>query len=240
MKKTPHNASVFLLTSLLLSAVLLLLYFLAEHIPESTVSTSGSPCPTVVLDAGHGGEDGGTVGIGGVKEKDLNLEITRLLGTYLEQNGIAVVYTRTEDVLLYDRNVNYHGRKKILDLAARLAIANQTENSVFVSIHMNAFPKTQYKGLQVYFSKNDEKSEILAQTIQNMAKNKMQEDNDRKIKAAGSSIYLLDRAQNPAVLIECGFLSNPEECALLTDESYRRKLCLVLAEAITEYLTSVS
>lgn len=237
MTKKKHSALYFLLFSLLISAILLLFCFLTQKAPDKDVS--GSPKITVVLDAGHGGEDGGAIS-GNVYEKDLNLDIAKTVGAYLTQNGFNVVYTRTEDILLYDKNVNYKGRKKVLDLAARLRIARQTENSVFVSIHMNSFPNGKYKGLQVYYSKNDKTSKIMAQTIQNNNKTLLQPTNNRKPKEATSAIYLLDRLETPAVLVECGFLSNTEECALLATPEYRQKLSLILAESIAQYLLLIS
>lgn len=193
---------------------------------------------TVVIDAGHGGEDGGTSGSTGITEKELNLEISFLLADMLRANGVDVVMTRTEDILLYDPNSDYQGRKKVLDLAARLKIARETENSIFVSIHMNAFPQTQYSGLQVYYSKNDADSKRIADLIQSNVKTYLQNENDRQTKAATSSIFLLDRLETPAVLIECGFLSNPEECRLLSTSEYRKKLAFVIFCSITDYISN--
>ncbi len=242
MKKSGHSTWQFLLFSLLLCGILLffctILTFIQGDKPTSVIKEDTAI--TVILDAGHGGEDGGASGQSGVLEKDLNLDIALTVGAYLEQSGIRVIYTRTEDILLYDKNTNYHGRKKVLDLAARLKIANQTENSIFVSIHMNSFPIEKYKGLQVYYAKKEEKSQILAQMIQNNAKNLIDADNDRKVKAATSAIYLLDRAEHPAVLIECGFLSNAEDLARLSSPEYRTALSLVIAHSIAEYLADVS
>ena len=193
---------------------------------------------TVIIDAGHGGEDGGTSGSTGITEKDLNLEISFLLADMLRANGIDVVMTRTEDILLYDPNSDYQGRKKVLDLAARLKIARETPDSIFVSIHMNSFPQTQYSGLQVYYSKNDANSKRIADLIQSNVKAYLQNGNDRQTKAATSSIFLLDRLETPAVLIECGFLSNPEECRLLSTSEYRKKLAFVIFCSITDYISS--
>ena len=204
----------------------------ADALSEKTV--------TVILDPGHGGEDGGAVGAGDVYEKDLNLAIAKEVESYLKMNGLSVICTRNEDILLYDRNVDYKGRKKMLDLAARLKISRETENSVFVSIHMNAFPQTQYSGLQVYYSPNDDTSADLAALIQNDTKSLLQPTNTRKIKSASSNIYLLDRITTPAVLVECGFLSNAEECALLSDAEYRQKLSLILANAIAQFVENAS
>lgn len=240
MRSKHLNALIFLIFSLLITLLLLSLCFL-ERILILPIGrdASTSPTVTVVLDAGHGGEDGGATH-GKIYEKDLNLDITKSVGAYLSQSGINVVYTRTEDVLLYSKSVNYKGRKKILDLAARLRIARQTDNAVFVSIHMNSFPEEKYKGLQVYYSKNHKNSKIMAQTIQNNVKNLLQPTNNRKSKEATSAIYLLDRLERPAVLIECGFLSNAEDRSLLSTPEYRQKLSLIIAESLAQYLHEMS
>lgn len=193
--------------------------------------------PTVIIDAGHGGEDGGASGKGGALEKELNLDIAFKLSNMLRASGVNVIMTREEDILLYDRNADYMGHKKSLDLRARLDIAKSNPNSIFVSIHMNAFGDARYKGLQVWYSKNTNGSKRLADTVQNFVREALQNDNDRKTKAANSSIYLLDRAVCDSILIECGFLSNAEEEALLLDESYRKALAFTIFAAIKEYFS---
>lgn len=224
----------FVLTGLFLATMLIfcLIGHYAETKPSATVM--GDRPYTVILDAGHGGEDGGASSSDRVFEKDLNLTIVMNIGTYLEQCGVKVIYTRTEDILLYDRNENYQGRKKILDLAARLKIARECDNAVFVSIHMNAFPQKQYHGLQVYYSPHHPLSQSLAQVIQENVRADLDPHNQRKIKKADSSIYLLDRLDKPAVLVECGFLSNEEEAEKLADEEYQKQLSLILAKSIID------
>ena len=196
----------------------------------------GEPSITVVvIDAGHGGEDGGATSASGVVEKDVNLSVAFALRDLFEAAGIPVVMTRTEDVLLYDRNVDFQGRKKVLDLAARQLIAEKAAataaagggTSLFISIHMNAFPAPQYSGMQVWYGVGDPASEAVANGIQ-AASLSLMPDNRRKTKAAGSSIYLLDRIRSPAVLVECGFLSNPDEAALLATEAYQYALAAVV------------
>lgn len=193
------------------------------------------PITCVVIDAGHGGEDGGTSSAAGTIEKDVNLEVAVALRDLLEAAGIPTVMTRTEDKLLYDRGVDYHGRKKVLDLAARRTIAEATEGCLFVSIHMNAFPQTQYSGMQVWYGMADARSFDVATAIQKGSTTLMP-DNQRKVKAAGSSIYLLERLACPAVLVECGFLSNPEEAARLSDAAYRRAVATVIFGGILAYV----
>ena len=197
--------------------------------------SSTTPITTVVIDAGHGGEDGGASSAAGLLEKDVNLSVSFALRDLFEAAGIPVVMTRTEDTLLYDRNVDFRGRKKALDLAARRIVAEKTAEaaaedggaSLFISIHMNAFPAPQYSGMQVWYGTGSTASAEVADAIQSASLSLMP-NNHRKIKAAGSSIYLLDRIKTPAVLVECGFLSNPDEAELLSKEDYQRAVAAVI------------
>lgn len=207
-----------------------------KKLDKPSQSTSNS-LPTVILDAGHGGEDGGAIGTNGSYEKDLNLSIAKLIDEMLRASGIETVMTRTEDVLLYDKNSDYHGHKKVQDLANRKKIAEEYENALFISIHMNSFPQSQYSGLQVYYSLNDPRSLALAQGIQETTKSVLMPSNQRKIKPSNGNLYLLDHIESPAVLIECGFLSNPEECLRLSDESYQKQLSLAITLSILDYFS---
>ncbi len=198
----------------------------------------------VILDAGHGGEDGGASSKSGVKEKDLNLSVSLLLADSLRLKGVTVILTRDTDRLLYDPNSNYKGQKKALDLKARKEIAERVKSEhpkseiLFVSIHMNSYPSESAKGLQVWYSPNSEaESRSLAEKIQNTARDLLQPSNNRKIKKAGSNIYLLDRIMIPAVLVECGFLSNEGEATLLSDATYQKKLTSALFSAIMDYFS---
>jgi len=217
-----------------LSALSLLFAIFCALPPKEELPAQGSAPTlrfsgrTVILDAGHGGEDGGAVSADGVFEKDLNLQVTLLVRDLLLANGVSVILTRDRDVLLYDPSGDYLGHKKEQDLATRLRIAEQVENGIFVSIHMNAFPQTQYHGLQVWYSPNDSHSQLLAQTVQTTVQAHLQPQNARRIKAASDSIFLLHNLRSPAILIECGFLSNPSEAALLASPSYQQQLALLI------------
>lgn len=189
-----------------------------------------------VIDAGHGGEDGGAVGVDGLLEKTVNLKIAQMLYDQLTLAGIPAIMTRTDDRMLYDPASDYRGHKKMLDLRARLDAVKQTPGAVLVSIHLNSFPQQQYSGLQVYYSLNHPDSAVLAELVQTAARQFLQPENDRKTKAAGSNIYLLNRSERPAVLIECGFLSNPGECAKLHEESYLGELSTMIFTAVCDYL----
>lgn len=249
MKATVKNRkkyiALYLLFALLLCASLSLLMLVGEKISdtdegvetETESETETYTDPIVVIDAGHGGEDGGTVGKNGVFEKDINLSVALYLADELKKAGIEVLLTRSEDILLYDRNSDYKGQKKVQDLAERRRIAESCENALFVSIHMNSFPEEQYKGLQVYYSTNNEGSKALADGIRSTVTQALQPDNTRQCKT-GENIYLLDRLKCPAVLVECGFLSNHEECALLSSADYQKTLAITLSLAITDYINS--
>ena len=231
----------FLLFALLFLTVLFLLVLLGQKISTPIPTEAETPAkessrPVIVIDAGHGGEDGGAVGANGVYEKDVNLSIALFLAEWLRADGYETVLTRSEDILLYDRNSNYHGQKKVQDLATRRKIAEEYESAVFISIHMNAFPEAKYSGLQVYYSKNDPSSQSLAAEIQARTRELLLPDNERKIKAAGENIYLLNRLACPAVLVECGFLSNPEECERLSTEEYQKKLAFSIYLSLVNYL----
>ncbi len=222
-------------------ALILFIWIGFRLVPTPSSSEASQPSdtqlPVVILDAGHGGEDGGAVGANGIYEKDLNLSIAKRLEELLRVNGIPVVMTRSEDILLYDPESDYHGQKKVQDLATRRKIAESYDHAVFLSIHMNAFPDPKYSGLQVYYSENDPSSRSLAENIQALSTSLLLPDNHRKIKSGKGSLYLLDRLSCPAVLVECGFLSNGEECERLSAEEYQKELAMTLCLSLLDYLT---
>ena len=205
---------------------------------KNATPTSTEPLPTVVIDAGHGGMDGGCVsdtamGTDRILEKDCNLKIAQSLAALFRISGYNVVMTRETDVMLDGEGLT--GNAKMRDLRARLNIASEYPDALFISVHCNKFPSESCKGLQVYYSKNHEYSKEAAEAVQSSAVELLQPQNHRQTKAADSSIFLLHRATQPAILIECGFLSNPDEAALLSTPEYQKKLALaVLLPLITE------
>ncbi len=227
-----------------LTAMLLLLTFIALvaafALPTlcGDANTGGvSPQPQVIIDPGHGGEDGGAVGADGTVEKELNLSISLLLCDMLTASGVKVQMTRTEDIMLYDKNADYHGRKKQLDLAARMQRCRDCPEALFVSIHMNSFPQKKYDGLQVYYPAEDAVAGALARDIQAAVKAKIQPQNMRQAKASVGSIFLLKNNPCHAVLVECGFLSNDAECTRLRDTAYQRELARLMHDSIMKYLS---
>ena len=213
-------------------------FFVRGDRNSSPVSTE--PRKTVVIDAGHGGMDGGCIsetvsGTGGerILEKDCNLSISQILATLFRVSGYNVVMTRENDIMLDEEGLS--GTAKMRDLRARLNIANKYPDTLFISVHCNKFPSSSCKGLQVYYSKNHTSSQVAAAAVQRSAIALLQPENKRQIKQADTSIFLLSHATQPAILIECGFLSNPEEAALLSEENYQKKLALtILLPLITE------
>ena len=189
----------------------------------------------IILDAGHGGEDPGTTGVNGVYEKDLNLEIALQVGRILEEKGFVVVYTRTDDRLLYTEEENIKGIRKISDLKNRCKVANRYPDSLLVSIHMNSFGDSKYSGLQVYHTPNDENSKRLADKIQEKVRNDLQNAN-RRVTKEGKGIYLLENSEPVSVLIECGFLSNKSECVKLSEKEYQKELSFSIVCGIIEYV----
>ena len=227
--------------SLSFCAVVLLCTLLTSQLYSKNTAadpTVSPPSVTVIIDAGHGGEDGGAIGKSGVLEKDLNLAIAQKLYDELVASGVNCVMTRQTDTLLYDRNQDYEGRKKALDAKARIEISQKYENAIFVSIHQNSYPVEKYSGFQVYYSPNNESSLRLAQSFENGVREKLQPNNNRASKASGGKIYILDNLTCPAVLLECGFISNHEECEKLSSEKYQRKLAQTLSDTLINFINN--
>lgn len=179
---------------------------------------------TIILDAGHGYPDGGATNYNGtIIESDLNLSIVLRLQNLLESVGINVILTRADENGIYDSNITTIRKKKISDLENRVKIANISNASLFLSIHMNKLPQTQYFGWQCFYKNNSEKSKNFANEIQESLNSFMEKENNRKIKPI-SEIYLAKNIKIPFVLVECGFLSNVQESILLTNSSYQDNL----------------
>ena len=177
--------------------------------------------PVIVLDAGHGGEDGGAVGVNGVEEKTVNLAIA--------------LFVRETDTAVGDTTLSTLNERKRSDILYRTQIVNETENCIFVSIHQNFFEQSQYSGAQMFYSANNAKSADLAETIRRAVIEQVQPDNTRACKQAESRVYILSHVDVPAVFAECGFLSNPEEAEKLCDENYQKKLAAAIADGIIAF-----
>lgn len=191
--------------------------------------------PLIIIDPGHGGEDGGAEA-NGVTEKNVNLAISLMMSDYFEVSDYDCVLTRNDDRLLYGQGEEKN--KKRHDLLNRIKFANSYDDAVFVSIHQNKFEIPKYKGLQVYYSANNPQSEVLAKIIQSNSKEYIDSANNREVKQADFRIKVLDMLKIPAVLIECGFLSNPDEAYLLSTTEYQKKIALVAYLSLVEYINN--
>ena len=187
----------------------------------------------IVIDPGHGGEDGGATSCTGVPESRFNLEIAHRLEDLLHLLGYDTLMTREMDVSIYTQGDTIAG-KKASDLKERVRIVNSQENALLVSIHQNLFPDSRYSGAQVFYA-NTEGSEILAKQMQQNLKSALNPGSKREAKKA-ASVYLMEHIQCTGILIECGFLSNVQEEANLRDAAYQKQLCCVIASTLCNFL----
>jgi len=190
---------------------------------------------TIVIDAGHGGIDGGATSCTGVLESQINLEIALKLNDLLHLLGYDTVMIRTTDTSVHTEG-NTIAAQKVSDLKERVRICNETDNAMVVSIHQNTFPDHRYSGAQVFYAKT-EGSRELASALQTQLGKALNPGVNRKCKAS-EHIYLMENLRCPGILVECGFLSNPQEEALLREIGYQQKLCCVIASALSEFLRS--
>lgn len=188
----------------------------------------------VVIDAGHGGDDPGKIGVNGALEKDINLQIAFLVKDYLEQNNVKVVLTRETEAGLYDANAS---NKKVQDMKRRLAIIEEVKPMLTVSIHQNSYPEEYVHGAQVFYYNGSAEGQKLAEKIQTQFVKRVDGENKRQIKA-NDSYYLLRKTATPIVIVECGFLSNYEEAEKLCQEEYQEKVAWAIHMGILQYLNS--
>lgn len=196
---------------------------------------SAAPLEKIIVDAGHGGFDGGAVARDGTVEAALNLEISRSLSVMLRFFGYDVINTRTDDNGTQDDGLHSIRAKKRSDIHNRLSLVEATDAALFVSIHQNTFYQSKYSGTQVFYGGNSEQSKIAAECIRQSVLTSLQKDNSRSVKRCGSDIYLMYHTTKPAVLVECGFMSNTRELELLKDCDYQKKLCICVVQGILEY-----
>lgn len=208
----------------------------AENAPDA-LPAAAAQLPVIVLDAGHGGIDGGCSSADGVPEKGINLNILLDLRSLLEISGFEVQVTRDTDRSIHDQGIEGIANQKSSDMDNRLAILNAPENAVCVSIHQNQFTDAKYSGAQMFYSPTNGASEALAQTMQTQFRTLLQPQNAREIKCCGKELFLCWFCKHPMVMAECGFLSNPEEAALLCDEEYQHKVAMVLYSGLIEWLS---
>lgn len=221
-----------------LSVVVLSAFFLYGCNMYVTANTQGEELPVVIIDAGHGGEDGGAVAPDGTNEKDINLSIATYLNDMFITGGFKTIMTRSSDIAIYDEGCETIKSKKVSDMHNRLEIFNSNTNAIIISIHQNKFEQEKYNGTQVFYSPNTQESELLAENIRLSVVNMLQPENTRENKKATKDIYLLYNCKQPSVIVECGFLSNNNELAKLKTEEYQKQMAFSIYCGCLEYIGS--
>ena len=228
---------IYILAALLVAFSMVVSFWGTElTVPAS--ADEGSDEFVIILDPGHGGVDGGAVGANGTVEKRINLEIALRLRDMLADAGYTVIMTRCEDISIHDSSADTIKEQKVSDMHNRLELTRLYPNSLLVSIHQNTLSDPSVTGAQVFFSPNNEKSAVLAQSIQDVFNEGIQPDALRVTKKAGKNLYLFYNAQNVAVLCECGFLSNPDEERLLCSPEHQDRVAFCVYSGILKYLAA--
>ena len=205
-------------------SVLIVMFTALALPPSRMVFAEKQITPTVIIDAGHGGIDGGAVGETGATEKKINLEIAKKMRAMLGIFGYDTLMTRIGDDYAYE-NGNTIREKKISDTKARVEMINNTKNAYLISVHLNHFSQEKYFGAQVFHT-NDNNAKTVAENIQETLRRGVDKNNKRLSKEVGKNIYIMNKINCPGVLVECGFLSNPREEKLLQTEDYQKRIAL--------------
>lgn len=228
--KIPHT--LIFLACFIVAAVVI--SFRNSAIPAVSTNAVEEGKRTVVIDSGHGGADGGCIGVNGCVEKDINLAIAKDLEQLLKMSGFNVVMTRSEDVSIHNEGIEGLRNQKISDMENRLKIIQSYPNSLFVSIHQNQYTESEYFGGQVFYTTNNPGNIKLAQLIQEGFA-ELQEGNDREIKLIDNDLYLFKNTNQLAILAECGFLSNQGDAVKLSDGDYQKKVAFTIYKGIMKY-----
>lgn len=205
---------------------------LNQEIQQTTsVPTSGK---VIVIDAGHGVPDEGAQSSRGTTEAETNLKIALKLQNLLEQSGCTVILTRSDENAIYDLDKNTLREKKISDIRNRVKIGNNSSADIFVSIHLNKIPQQQYWGWQCFYNSKNEKSSVLAKSIQANLNDAIQKENKR-VAMKLDTVYIMKHVEIPISIVECGFLSNPEEEQQLLEDDYQNRLAWGIFNGIVDY-----
>ncbi len=224
-----------IILAVILISFCVVMYSAFSNIAVKTSNELDYTKPIIMIDAGHGGEDGGAE-VDGVLEKNINLSISNKLSDTLRLCGYKVKEIRDEDISVYDDDADTLREKKVSDLENRVELFNSDDDNIVISIHQNKFVNSAYSGAQVFYSVNNEKSRVLGEAIRSSVIQLIQNDNTRELKPANSDIYILDNSKVPAVIVECGFLSNPTERSKLLDDNYQSDMAYSIAMGVLEYI----
>ena len=207
-----------------------------ESIPTSGTEAIGESIPVLIIDAGHGGEDGGAIGADGTIESDINLEIAFKASEIARLMGWNICMTRCEDISIHDPEADTLREKKVSDLKNRVTFCNGITNGFLISIHQNSMPNARnVQGAQVFFY-NEATSREVAAALQNALNQHINTGREKEVKNIGDSSYLMRSVTCPAILVECGFLSNDQECCLLNSEEHQLKIALLIINSVTKAL----
>ena len=213
---------------------ILIAYTLSSAVDVITENANQQISHNIIIDAGHGGVDGGATSCSGILESNVNLQIALKLNDLLHLMGIRTTMIRTTDISVYTEGQSI-AAKKVSDLKHRVNIVNKTDAATLVSIHQNYFSDSRYSGAQVFYA-DTTGSMQLAKDVQTRFVQTINKHSNRKVKPA-KNIYLMQNINCPGVLIECGFLSNPEEDMKLNDPKYQNKITCVIASVLNNYLS---
>ena len=203
---------------------------------RETMKVTATPVSSkvVVVDAGHGSPDEGAESKDGTTEAQINLKIALKVQNLLEQSGCTVILTRSDDNAIYDLDKDTLREKKVSDIKNRVKIGNESSADIFVSIHLNKISESQYYGWQCFYKNNDEKSKNLANNLQNSLNESIDKINNR-VALPIQKIYIVEHVEIPISIVECGFLSNPEEEEQLQSDEYQDRLAWGIYNGITNY-----
>lgn len=201
---------------------------------QPVLAADQTPC-RIVIDPGHGGEDGGATGVAGTRESDLNLAVSLRLRALLRLFGHEPVMVRTTDTAVYSAGAGTISEKKVSDIHNRVRLVNDTPGALLVSIHQNFFTQGKYSGAQVFYA-DDAYSRELAQQMQAQLRASLDPGNRREAKGAAGTVYLMNHIQTPGILVECGFLSNAAEEARLNTPAYQTRLAMTMAAVLLQNL----
>ena len=231
--KFTKQISFIILIAFIIAYVLLVVITFCDLSDYSQSNSTHIDKPTIIIDAGHGGEDGGAVA-NNIVEKDINLSISLILADIFKSNGYNVITTRDKDIM-----INTYGEtlreRKVSDMKNRLALYNKNPNNIVISIHQNLFTDSQYNGTQIFYSTNDTNSLKLAECVKKSVNTFLQPDNNRETKPATKDIFLLNNTTSTAIIVECGFISNVSEAEKLKTYEYQKQLSFCIFTGFMEF-----
>lgn len=219
-----------------------LIYVAANNLKDTKngriIDTNSTPITnkTVIIDAGHGLPDEGAVGFYATSEQAINLSVTLKLQKLIEQSGAKVLLTRSDENGIYSTDSKSIRNKKVSDIKNRVKIGNESSADIFVSLHLNKFPPSgAYRGWQTFYQNSNLKSKLLSECIQSNLNLNIEYDNSNRVPHQIAGVYIMDKVEIPTVIVECGFLSNQEETALLKTDAYQNKLAWGIFVGIQNY-----